>query len=95
MPAKKKAVTKRAPDKAAVVKPAAGDTALFDRVATIHEQARSNVVRAVNSNMVLASMLYLPTEQEPREEVERERRLIEAHAETRATRSKARKDDRP
>jgi hypothetical protein len=40
-------------------------------------------------------MLYLPTEQELREEVERERRLIEAHAETVATRSKARKADRP
>jgi len=36
---------------------AAGDDALFDRVAIILEQARANVVRAVNSNMVLANWL--------------------------------------
>jgi len=36
---------------------AAGNDALFDRVATILEQARANVVRAVNSNMVLAYWL--------------------------------------
>ena len=40
-------------------------------------------------------MLYLPTEQELRDEVERERRLIEAHAGTGATRSKSRKAGRP
>ena len=58
MPAKKKLAAKRAPKKAAVRKPAAtGDAALFDRVATILEQARANVVRAVNSNMVLAYWL--------------------------------------
>ena len=34
----------------------ANDT-LFDRVATILEEARSNVVRAVNSNMVIAYWL--------------------------------------
>jgi predicted nuclease of restriction endonuclease-like (RecB) superfamily len=58
MPAKKKPAAKRTPKKAAVRKPAAvGDPALFDRVATILEQARANVVRAVNSNMVLAYWL--------------------------------------
>ena len=57
MPTKKKSTVKRSQKKAAVVKPATGDVALFDRVATILEQARANVVRAVNSNMVLAYWL--------------------------------------
>lgn len=57
MPAKKKSVTKRATKTATIRKPAAGDEALFDRVATILEQARANVVRAVNSHMVLAYWL--------------------------------------
>ena len=37
--------------------PAAKPDALFDRVAAILEQARGNVVRAVNTNMVLAYWL--------------------------------------
>jgi len=54
MPAKKKPAAKR-PKKTAVRKPTTGgDEALFGRVATILEQARTNVVRAVNSHMVLA-----------------------------------------
>ncbi|MCX6875018.1 MAG: DUF1016 N-terminal domain-containing protein [Verrucomicrobia bacterium] len=57
MPAKKKATAQRTPRKAAVVKAAAGEAALFDRVAAILEQACGNVVRAVNSNMVLAYWL--------------------------------------
>ncbi len=58
MTAKRKPAAKRAPKKATVRKPAAaGDAALFDRVAIILEQARANVVRAVNSNMVLAYWL--------------------------------------
>lgn len=57
MPAKKKSAASRTPKKAAVVKPVAKDDALFDRVAAILEQARGNVVRAVNSNMVLAYWL--------------------------------------
>ena len=40
-------------------------------------------------------MRYLPTEQELREEIERERRLIEAQAETVVTKSKPSKKDRP
>jgi predicted nuclease of restriction endonuclease-like (RecB) superfamily len=38
-------------------KKTATDNSLFDRVATILEQARGNVVRAVNTNMVLAYWL--------------------------------------
>lgn len=57
MPAKKKTAAKGAPKKAPAAKTAATDEALFDRVATILEQARANVVRAVNSNMVLANWL--------------------------------------
>jgi predicted nuclease of restriction endonuclease-like (RecB) superfamily len=57
MPAKKKSGNKRTPKKGSVVDPTAGQEALFDRVATILEQARANVVRAVNSNMVLAYWL--------------------------------------
>lgn len=57
MPAKKKAAAER-PKKTAVRKPtSAGDDALFGRVATILEQARANVVRAVNHHMVLAYWL--------------------------------------
>jgi hypothetical protein len=40
-----------------VDKKTATDNSLFDRVATILEQARGNVVRAVNTNMVLAYWL--------------------------------------
>lgn len=57
MSPKKKTTAKRAPKKAPIAKPAAGDEALFDRVASILELARTNVVRAVNSNMVLAYWL--------------------------------------
>lgn len=57
MPAKKKSATKRATKTATIRNTAAGDEALFDRVASILEQARANVVRAVNSNMVLAYWL--------------------------------------
>ena len=58
MPAKKKSAAKRTVKKTGVRRSAAaGDEALFDRVATILEQARANVVRAVNSNMVLAYWL--------------------------------------
>lgn len=54
MPAKKKTTAKKRPLKSASeVAPGV----LFDRVASILEQARSNVVRAVNSNMVLAYWL--------------------------------------
>jgi predicted nuclease of restriction endonuclease-like (RecB) superfamily len=54
MPAKKKPTPKKRPLKSASV-PAPG--VLFDRVVSIMEQARANVVRAVNSNMVLAYWL--------------------------------------
>jgi hypothetical protein len=37
--------------------PASGPDALFDRIVAILEQARGNVVRAVNTNMVLAYWL--------------------------------------
>jgi len=37
--------------------PAAKPAALFDRIVSILEQARGNVVRAVNTNMVLAYWL--------------------------------------
>src|SRR3990172_9134580 len=37
--------------------PAVKSDALFDRIVTILEQARGNVVRAVNANMVLAYWL--------------------------------------
>ncbi len=54
MPAKKNTTPKKRPLKSASeVAPGV----LFDRVASILEQARSNVVRAVNSNMVLAYWL--------------------------------------
>ena len=43
-------------DKYEVIEPN-GDGVLFDRVVSILEQARGNVVRAVNSNMVLAYWL--------------------------------------
>jgi hypothetical protein len=57
MPAKKKPSAKR-PKKIVVRKSTTGgDEALFDRVSTILEQARANVVRAVNSHMVLAYWL--------------------------------------
>ncbi|MCP5560211.1 MAG: DUF1016 domain-containing protein [Verrucomicrobiaceae bacterium] len=54
MPAKKKASPKKRPLKSASALPTG---VLFDRVASILEQARANVVRAVNSNMVLAYWL--------------------------------------
>jgi predicted nuclease of restriction endonuclease-like (RecB) superfamily len=58
VPAKKKSSAKHTPKKATVRKATAtGEDALFDRVAAILEQARANVVRAVNSNMVLAYWL--------------------------------------
>lgn len=57
MPAKKKTALKRTPKKAPAAKSDVGDTALFDRVASILEQAHAKVVRAVNSNMVLAYRL--------------------------------------
>ena len=58
MPVKKKSIskkplTKRSPKSAAVATPGA----LFDRVVGILDQARANVVRAVNHNMVLAYWL--------------------------------------
>ncbi|MEA1944455.1 MAG: hypothetical protein U9N07_03850 [Euryarchaeota archaeon] len=37
--------------------PTKPDSPLFDRVATILEQARANVVRSVNSEMVIAYWL--------------------------------------
>jgi hypothetical protein len=37
--------------------PTKPDSPLFDRVATILEQARANVVRSVNSEMVIAHWL--------------------------------------
>ena len=37
--------------------PTKPDSLLFDRVATILEQARANVVRSVNSEMVIAYWL--------------------------------------
>jgi predicted nuclease of restriction endonuclease-like (RecB) superfamily len=54
MPAKKKPTPKKRPLKSASALPTG---VLFDRVVNILEQARSNVVRAVNSNMVLAYWL--------------------------------------
>lgn len=54
MPAKKKPTPKKRPLKSALE---AAPGVLFDRVANILEQARANVVRAVNSNMVLAYWL--------------------------------------
>jgi len=58
MSSKKKTAAKRSPKKTSLSKsPATGDTALFDRVAAILEQARSGVVRAVNNQMVLAYWL--------------------------------------
>ena len=58
MPAKKKSTTRNSPQKQATSVPqVSGEAALFDRVAVILEQARGNVVRAVNSNMVLAYWL--------------------------------------
>jgi len=58
MPAKKKSAPKGGAKKAPGKNPpAAVEGALFDRVVGILEQARANVVRAVNSNMVLAYWL--------------------------------------
>ena len=55
MPAKKKSAVKHAPKKDAPQKSAESKAeALFDRVVAILELARGNVVRAVNTNMVLA-----------------------------------------
>ena len=54
---------KKAPGKAVVKGKAAArvvppaEAALFDRVATILDEARGNVVRAVNTQMVLAYWL--------------------------------------
>ncbi len=49
---------KSADKKPKKIQPApSADTSLFDRVASILEQARGNVVRAVNTNMVLAYWL--------------------------------------
>ncbi len=58
MAAKKKSIFKRNPTKRSP-KSASGATpdALFDRVASILEQARAHVVRTVNSHMVLAYWL--------------------------------------
>ena len=58
MPAKKKSPARgAAPQASAKAPPGSPEVALFDRVAEIIDQARSNVVRAVNSNMVLAYWL--------------------------------------
>lgn len=57
MPAKKKAATKRSKKSTPDTTMANGDDALFDRVATILEQSRANVVRSVNHQMVLAYWL--------------------------------------
>jgi len=58
MTAKKKSTPKGGPKKTAIKPPpAALKGALFDRVVGILEQARSGVVRAVNSHMVLAYWL--------------------------------------
>lgn len=58
MPAKKTSLSKRTPTKRSPKStPTVVAGALFDRVASILEQARANVVRAVNSNMVLAYWL--------------------------------------
>ena len=58
MPAKKKSPARgAAPQASAKAQPGSPEVALFDRVAEIIDQARSNVVRAVNSNMVLAYWL--------------------------------------
>jgi len=56
MSAKKKTTSKAKPGKAPI-KNTPAETALFERVVAILEQARNNVVRAVNSNMVLAYWL--------------------------------------
>ena len=58
MPAKKKSPAKGVPKKASgKAAPAAKDLVLFDRVVSILDQARANVVQAVNTNMVLAYWL--------------------------------------
>jgi len=58
MTAKRKPTAKCSSSKPALpASPTSEDTALFDRVASILEQARGNVVRAVNTNMVLAYWL--------------------------------------
>ena len=58
MPARKTPAAKRAPKKLGIEMSAESKgEVLFDRVAAILEQARANVVRAVNSNMVLAYWL--------------------------------------
>jgi hypothetical protein len=46
--------------------PAAKPDALFDRVASILDQARKNVIRTVNTNMVLAYWLIGREENWPR-----------------------------
>ena len=57
-PARKKPAAKAVAKKAAIRKaPALAGDALFDRIVGILEQARANVVRAVNSQMVLAYWL--------------------------------------
>lgn len=57
MSAKKKAAAKRPNKTTPCATTASRDGALFDRVATILEQSRANVVRAVNHHMVLAYWL--------------------------------------
>jgi predicted nuclease of restriction endonuclease-like (RecB) superfamily len=56
-PTERKPSTRRAVQSAKLITPNPGGTQLFDRVAAILDQARTNVVRAVNSNMVLAYWL--------------------------------------
>ena len=51
------------------------DSLLFDRVATILEQARANVVRSVNSEMVIAYWL-VEEEQRGEKRAEYGKRLI-------------------
>jgi hypothetical protein len=57
MTARKKTPSQKARKKAAQTTPAVPPEELFDRVADIIEQARGNIVRAVNRNMVLAYWL--------------------------------------
>lgn len=57
MTARKKPQSKATRKKAGQISPAAPPEPLFDRVADIIEQARGNIVRAVNRNMVLAYWL--------------------------------------
>ena len=61
MSAKKKSTSKASPRKAPLKNTAAAaETALFERVVAILEQARSNVVRAVNSNQTGAGEFAQP-----------------------------------